>query len=110
MESTINNGFLKAKNNEKMKFYLMWANHHVAHNYWNVHRYKDDKSRLWNGTVDWDNFKIIVDRVISQYFHKPNYFKIDGCPVFSIFGYYELIESFGDAQGVKRQWITSVKR
>ena len=64
LESTVNNGFLKAKNNEKMKFYLMWANHHVAHNYWNVHRYKDDKSRLWNGTADWDNFKIIVERII----------------------------------------------
>ena len=102
LESTVNNGFLKAKNNEKMKFYLMWANHHVAHNYWNVHRYKDDKSRLWNGTVDWDNFKIIVERVIRQYFHKPNYFKIDGCPVFSIFGYYEVRENFGDAKGVKK--------
>ena len=32
LESTVNNGFLKAKNNKKMKFYLMWANHNVAHN------------------------------------------------------------------------------
>ena len=30
LESTVNNGFLKAKNNEKMKFYLMWANHHLS--------------------------------------------------------------------------------
>ncbi|MDE6490740.1 MAG: glycoside hydrolase family 99-like domain-containing protein, partial [Muribaculaceae bacterium] len=80
----------------------MWANHNVARNYWNYHRYKDDDSRLWNGAVDWDNFKIIVDRVIKQYFHRPNYFKIDGCPVFSIFSYYELRESFDDDEGVKK--------
>lgn len=102
LESTVNNGFLKAKNNKKMKFYLMWANHNVAHNYWNVHRYKDNNSRLWTGVVDWANFKIIVERVIRQYFHKPNYYKIDNCPVFSIFGFHELLESFGNADGVKK--------
>lgn len=85
-----------------MKFYLMWANHNVAHNYWNVHRYKDNNSRLWTGVVDWANFKIIVERVIRQYFHKPNYYKIDNCPVFSIFGFHELLESFGNADGVKK--------
>ena len=35
LESSINNGFLKAKNKEKMHFYLMWANHDVKKNYWN---------------------------------------------------------------------------
>ena len=33
METTLNNGFLKAENVDKMKFYLMWANHDV--NSWN---------------------------------------------------------------------------
>ena len=27
METTLTNGFLKARNRDKMKFYLMWANH-----------------------------------------------------------------------------------
>ena len=95
LEGTLNDGFLKAKNNEKMHFYVMWANHDVARNYWNVHKYKDDKSQLWNGAVDWENYKIIVDRVIKQYFSRPNYFKIDGKPVFSVFSIHELLESFG---------------
>ena len=38
LESSLNNGFLKAKNNEKMFFYLMWANNDVKRNYWNVQR------------------------------------------------------------------------
>lgn len=95
LESSLNDGFLKAKNNSKMQFYIMWANHDVKRNYWNVHKYKDDTSILWNGAVDWDNYKILVDRVIKQYFNQPNYFKIDGCPVFSVFSVPKLLESFG---------------
>jgi hypothetical protein len=95
LESALNDGFLKAKNNSKMQFYIMWANHDVKRNYWNVHKYKDDTSILWNAVVDWDNYKIIVDRVIKQYFGQPNYFKIDGSPVFSVFSVDKLLESFG---------------
>jgi hypothetical protein len=95
LESALNDGFLKAKNNEKMKFYIMWANHDVKYNYWNYHRYGDNTAILWNASVDWENYKIIVDRVIKQYFKQPNYFKIDGEPVFSIFSVDKLLESFG---------------
>ncbi len=85
LESALNDGFLKAPSNEKMNFYVMWANHDVKKNYWNYHRYGDDDSILWNGDVDRATFEVIVDRVINQYFHRPNYLKIDGCPVFAIF-------------------------
>jgi hypothetical protein len=95
LESSLNNGFLKAKNSEKMQFYLMWANHDVRRNYWNVHKYADDISLLWDGAVDLKNFKIIVARVIEQYFKKPNYFKIDGKPVFSLFSIRNFIEGLG---------------
>ncbi len=95
LESALNDGFLKARNNSKMQFYIMWANHDVKHNYWNYHRYGEDESILWDAKVDWKNYKIIVDRVINQYFKKPNYFKINGEPVFSIFSIDKLKESFG---------------
>jgi hypothetical protein len=96
LESALNDGFLKARNNEKMQFYIMWANHDVKYNYWNYHLYKDNTDILWNAKVDWDNYKIIVDRVINQYFQRPNYFKINGEPVFSIFSINKLMESFGN--------------
>lgn len=94
LESALDNGFLKARNNSEMQFYIMWANHDVQRNYWNVHKYKDDTSLMWDGAVDWNNFKIIVDRVITQYFMQANYFKIDGKPVFSIFSIDNLLQSF----------------
>ena len=101
LESALNNGFLKAENNEEMQFYLMWANHDVKRNYWNVHKFTDDTSILWEGAVDLDNFKIIVDRVINKYFKQPNYFKIQGKPVFSVFSIQNLIISFGGIQETK---------
>jgi len=98
LESCLNDGFLKAKNNDKMNFYVMWANHNVPRNYWNVHKFKDDRSRLWDGAVDLENFKVIVDRVINQYFNKPNYYKIDDKPVFSIFSIGNLIRGLGSLE------------
>lgn len=35
METTLDNGFLKAGNVDKMRFYLMWANHDVL-NHWDT--------------------------------------------------------------------------
>ncbi len=102
LESCINNGFLKAKNNEKMQFYIMWANHDVRRNFWNVHKYGDDTSLLWEGSADFENFKIIVDRVINQYFKRPNYFKIDGKPVFHIFSPNDVVKGFGGLENTKK--------
>jgi hypothetical protein len=103
LESALNDGFLKAANREKMQFYIMWANHDVKYNYWNYHRYKDNTDILWNAKVDWKNYKIIVDRVINQYFKQPNYFKINGEPVFSIFSVNKLVESFGNSTAEARK-------
>jgi pentatricopeptide repeat protein len=102
LESSLNNGFLKAPNNEKMNFYLMWANHSVPHNYWNVHKYKDDRTILWDGAVDLKKFKIVVDRVITKYFSKPNYFKIDNMPVYSIFSLQKLIKGLGGLEETRK--------
>ncbi|MDX9881457.1 MAG: glycoside hydrolase family 99-like domain-containing protein [Prolixibacteraceae bacterium] len=101
LEEAIDNGFLGARNNDKMNFYLMWANHDVPGNMWNHYRYKTD-SLIWHGKVDWDNYKIIVDRIIKQYFKQPNYFKINNEPVFSIYSLPNLIKSFDDLEGTSK--------
>jgi hypothetical protein len=93
LEEAVDSGFLGAANNHKMKFYLMWANHDVPGNMWNHFRFKSD-SLVWNGEVDWENYKVVVARVISQYFNQPNYFRISNEPVFSIYSAAELVQSF----------------
>jgi hypothetical protein len=101
LESALNDGFLKAENNEKMQFYIMWANHDVKKNYWNVHKYGDDESLLWDGAVNREQFAHIVERVIRQYFTKPNYLKIDGKPILSIFSIDNLVEGFGSVEATR---------
>lgn len=101
LESSLNNGFLKAENNKKMNFYIMWANHDVKKNYWNHYKYSSD-SLLWDGATDWENYKIIVKRIIDLYFSQENYFKIDGCPLLSIFSFQNFIESFANLDDAKK--------
>jgi hypothetical protein len=98
LEGCLDDGFLKASNNGNMNFYIMWANHDVKRNYWNVHRCPDDDSILWKGATDEKNFRIIVERVIRKYFKCPNYLKIDGCPVFSIYKLENLLATFGGSR------------
>ena len=95
LENCLNDGFLKAKNKDKMKFYLMWANHD-ANNYWNIDLSDNYGSTvIWKGAVDRQECEIVFDRVIEKYFKQPNYYKINGCPVFMIYDVYNLITGLG---------------
>ena len=85
LEDALNKGFLGAPSNQKMNFFLMYANHDVKYNYWNYHKWGDRTDLLFNPRVGMDDWKKIVSRVITQYFHLPNYTRIDGCPVFAMF-------------------------
>lgn len=96
LEGALDNGFLKAPSNQKMEFFIMWANHDVKYNYWNYHKYGDNDDILWDGAIDPADWPIIVDRVITKYFGLPNYTKINGCPVFAMFSAENFVESFGN--------------
>ena len=101
LEEALDEGFLKARNNNKMNFYIMWTVHHVDGYMWNHNRYPAD-SILWSPCVDWDNYKIIVDRVIKKYFSRPNYFRINDEPVLSIFAITNLVQCFGSLADTKK--------
>jgi len=99
LEGHLNDGFLKAKNKDKMKFYLMWANHNVGRG-WDKRGADDvftkkDKSLIWKGAVDRVEFEKICHRFIEKYFSQPNYYKIDDKPVFMLYSLNELIEGLG---------------
>lgn len=95
METTLNNGFLKADNVNKMKFYLMWANHDVL-NLWDTRLAGiNEKNVIWTGKVDRQEFEKICKRNIEKYFKHPQYYKIDGKPVFMIYDIPQLISGLG---------------
>ncbi len=102
LESALNDGFLKAPSNEKMNFYIMYANHFVKYNYWNYHIHGDNTDILFDPSINMEEWKQIVERVIRQYFHRPNYVKIDGCPVFAIFDVGNFIGGFSSREEAAR--------
>ena len=95
METTLTDGFLKAPNKDKMKFYLMWANHNVE-NYWDTRIAKyGGENIIWRGGVGREEFEKICKRNIEMFFKQPNYYKIDGKPVFRIYEVTTFIEGIG---------------
>ena len=95
LENCLNDGFLKAENSEEMKFYLMWANHD-ANQLWNIDLSDDEgKTVIWRGAVGRGEFETVVNRVIEKYFSRPNYYKINGCPVFMVYDVANLISGLG---------------
>ncbi len=96
LEEALNNGFLQAPSCEKMNFYIMYANHEVT-NLWNPYE-NEEKKLLFDPRIDWNDWEKIVERVIRQYFHRPNYVKIDGCPIFSLWDLQLFQEGFGSLE------------
>lgn len=100
LENCLNDGFLKARNNKKMKFYLMWANHNATH-LWDKRNSADLSTVIWNGAVTPEIYSNICDRTIEKYFKLDNYYMIDGCPVYMIFDIDNFIRTFGTVKKCK---------
>ena len=100
LEQCLNNGFLKARNNDRMKFYLMWANH-TATSMWDK-RTAEMYTPIWNGAVDRKTFETIADRAIDKYFSHPCYYKIDGKPVYLLFDLINLVGGLGGVDETRR--------
>ena len=105
LEGQLNDGYLKARNNDRVKFYLMWANHDVGLG-WDK-RNADDafskkhKTLIWKGDVDRAEFEKIARRWIEKYFSQPTYYKIDGKPVFMLYDLNTFLEGLGGVEPAK---------
>ncbi len=86
-------GFMGAANNSRVKFCCMWANH----DWENIHpcKYGTRGQLLYPGRVTPQTFDVMTDHIVERYFRHPSHFTIDGCPYFSIYDLTRLLESFG---------------
>ncbi len=100
LEQCLNNGYLKARNNDKVKFYIMWANH-TATSIWDK-RTAEMNMPIWDGAVDRAAFETVVHRTIDNYFTHPSYYKIDGKPVYMIYDLDNLIRGLGGIENTKK--------
>lgn len=111
LHEPLENGFLKAPNNGKLKFALMWANH----NWLNIHPtpYTNDPAKLLDGGVSPETFERLTDHVIETYFKRPNYLKVDGKPYFSLFDTGRFVAGFGSvekAAAAMAQFVEKVRK
>ena len=81
LSSALEEGFLKAPNNDRMKFSLLWCNH--------------DLGDIARGAVTPETFELLTDYVIEHYFKHPSYWLVDGCPYFSIYEVNTFLATFG---------------
>jgi hypothetical protein len=88
----LENGFLKARNRAKLKFAVMWANHHWNNVY--PARSPREAATLLPQLHSEDDMLRVTDYCIEHYFHEPNYWRIEGRPVFAIFDLNLLLEEF----------------
>jgi Glycosyltransferase WbsX len=96
LQRALENGYLNAKNRNDLKFSIMWANH----DWYDIHPAKLSGSPklLYPGKVTLETFRKLTDHVIENYFKVSSYWKIDGCPYFSIYELYRFIEGMGDVE------------
>lgn len=97
LENCLNDGFLKAPNCGRMKFYIMWANHD-ANYLWDIRNSDTVDETIWQGAVDREQFEIIGRRWIGQYFGKENYYRIDNKPVVSIYDMNNFVTGLGGVE------------
>ena len=105
LENCLNDGFLKAKNHQKMKFYLMWANHDAS-TLWD-RRNSHKLTNIWEGKVNFEQFETIGKRWISKYFKLDCYYKIEGKPVVSIYDVANFVNGLGGLENARKalEWL-----
>lgn len=94
LEQCLNDGYLKAKNNDRVKFYLMWANHNV-NNVWDMRLSHHWDNIIWDGAVDRKEFETIAKRLVEKYFKQPSYYTLEGKPVFMVYDLDNLMRGLG---------------
>jgi hypothetical protein len=82
----IEGGFLRARNNRRVKFCCMWANHDMGRG---------------RGAVTPETFHAMTTWMIENLFKHPSHFLVEGRPYFSVFNLQRLIDSFGSLQGTR---------
>lgn len=101
LEEHLNNGYLRARNNDRVKFYLMWANHDVDMTWDRRNAGKPNDAIIWKGAVDRSEFETICHRVIEKYFSHNSYYKKEGKPSFMVYDLEALIQGLGGVSETK---------
>jgi hypothetical protein len=99
LEEALSRGFLGARNNDAVRFFVMWANHDAS-TLWDLEQAHEPKV-IWPGAVDRATFDAAMGRLIERFFGHPSYYRIEGKPVLSIYEIGTLIKGLGGMQATR---------
>lgn len=95
LERALDEGYLGAPNNSRLRFGLMWANHDWV----DIHPAKLNETGqaklVYPGSVTLQTFETFTDLVIERYFRHPSYWMLDDCPYFSVYDLAKLRAGLG---------------
>ena len=94
-------GYMNAKNNDRLKFALMYANHKNWQNNFPALAHQAPENEL-TCIVDEKTFIEATDYCIEKYFSHPNYWRVNGGLYFSFYELSTLIDSLGGIDNCKR--------
>ena len=96
MEEALERGFLKAANRDRMKFALMWANHHRRDQF--CPDLAKERTVWLPSRHSPRDLERALDYCVEHYFRQPNYWRVDGRMFFSIFQATEFVKQLGGPQ------------
>lgn len=99
LQNALEKGYLKAGNNNRLKFSLMWANH----DWCDIHpAMRSCKSNvLLKGSISSRAFTEATEHIIHNYFCHPSYWRVDGGLYFSFYDLKCLLGNFGSVANTR---------
>jgi hypothetical protein len=95
LQAGLDEGLLAAENSTDIVFALMWANHELVDIFPHNDPANHFPAQLKDGAIDRPTFERMARHIITSYFSRSNYLKIDGRPWFSIYEIGNLITGLG---------------
>lgn len=108
MEETLERGFLRAPNRGRIKFALMWANHHWAD------YFPAPFGKPWNSWLPIRHSRAdalrVIDYCAEHYFTQSNYWRVDGRLFLSLFAPKLFIDQVGGPAACRELFATIDRR
>ncbi len=98
MSESLEEGFLKASNSDKMKFAIMWCYHDRSNQF--RPEYGKPRQMLQKLSRTPEEFLNAVEYCAKNYFTKPGYWHIDGKPYFCVYEAERFMRDMGGADKV----------
>jgi len=108
LHRALEEGFLRAQNNDRLSFALMWANH----DWEDLHPAKRNPphAKLSQGAISREDFVQATDHMIQHYFSHPSYLRVNGGLYLSIYELMSLIKGFGGSLETTRDILQDLRR